>query len=92
MNKILLKIINLKKHYQQKKNVIKALDGISFDIYAGEIIGLLGVNGAGKTTLSAILATLHPPTHGDVLLNGKSIYKNINEYRKIIGFCPQNQI
>ncbi len=41
--------------------------------------------------MSSIIATLHPPTSGDILLNGKSIYNNIIEYRKIIGFCPQEQ-
>ncbi|GAG36551.1 unnamed protein product, partial [marine sediment metagenome] len=59
------------------------------DIYRGEIISLLGVNGAGKTTLSAILATLHPPTEGDVIFNERSIYDDINTYRRHIGYCPQ---
>jgi len=58
-------------------------------IYQGEILGLLGVNGAGKTTLSSIITTLHPPTAGDLLFQGQSIYKNINHYRKHVGFCPQ---
>jgi len=89
MENILLKITHLKKYYQVGKQIIKALDDVSFDIHKGEIIGLLGVNGAGKTTLSSILATLHPPTEGDVHINGQSIYKDIYEYRKIIGFCPQ---
>jgi ABC-2 type transport system ATP-binding protein len=49
------------------------------------------VNGAGKTTLSSILATLHPPTSGDILYHGKSIYNDIDAYRMDLGFCPQNQ-
>jgi ABC-2 type transport system ATP-binding protein len=89
MQKILLKINDLKKYYKGNKQTIKALDGITFNIFEGEIIGLLGVNGAGKTTLSSILATLHPATSGEVLFNDKSIYDNLNSYRKIIGFCPQ---
>jgi ABC-2 type transport system ATP-binding protein len=86
MNNSFIKILNLEKQYP---GGVKALNKISLDIYEGEVLGLLGVNGAGKTTLSSILATLHPPTSGDVLWNGESIYKNINEYRKIIGFCSQ---
>ena len=52
-------------------------------------MALLGVNGAGKTTLSSILATLHPPTSGDVLFNGQSIYSYLSTYRAALGFCPQ---
>lgn len=89
MEKILLTVKNLKKYYQTKNQIIKALDDVSFTIYKSEIIGLLGVNGAGKTTLSTVLATLHPPTSGDILLQGESIYKDIIAYRELIGFCPQ---
>ncbi|MBD3273021.1 ATP-binding cassette domain-containing protein [Candidatus Dependentiae bacterium] len=89
MNKILLQIKKLKKYYKKNKLITRALDGISLDIYAGEILGLLGVNGAGKTTLSSLLATLHPATSGEILFNGKSIYKNICKYREHIGYCPQ---
>ncbi len=90
MENLLLKIENLKKYYFSKKKTTKAIDGISLNIFKGEIIGLLGVNGAGKTTLSSILATIHPPTEGQILdEHGKSIYSDINDYRKMIGFCPQ---
>jgi ABC-2 type transport system ATP-binding protein len=47
------------------------------------------VNGAGKTTLSSIIATLHPPTEGDIECEGVSIYDDIATYRYKIGFCPQ---
>jgi len=42
-----------------------------------------------KTTLSSILTTLIPPTEGDIFYQGHSIYKDLNQYRRIIGFCPQ---
>lgn len=89
MLKILIKIKDLKKEYKSGKKIIKALDGVSLDIYKGEILGLLGVNGAGKTTLSSIIATLHPSTAGDIIFGGRSIYDDINRYRRFIGFCPQ---
>ncbi|MCK4517646.1 ABC transporter ATP-binding protein [Candidatus Babeliales bacterium] len=89
MQNIFLQIKNLKKYFHEKHRTVKALDGVSLDIYQGEILGLLGVNGAGKTTLSSILATLHPPTDGEVLYKNKSIYKDINSYRRLVGFCPQ---
>ena len=85
MNNVLLKINNIKKRYGNNE----ALKGVSLDIYKGEILGLLGVNGAGKTTLSSIIATLHPPTEGDIYYNGKSIYEDVASYRYTIGFCPQ---
>lgn len=85
MDTVLLKIKNVKKFYGTKQ----ALKGVSLEIYKGEIFGLLGVNGAGKTTLSSIIATLHPATEGDIEFEGKSIYKNLAEYRSTLGFCPQ---
>ena len=90
MQNVLLQIKNIKKHYFEKGKLIKeALKSVSFDLKEGEIFGLLGVNGAGKTTLSSIIATLHPATEGDLIYNDKSVYNNLIEYRKIIGFCPQ---
>ncbi len=75
------------KTYSSNNHV--ALKNISLDIAQGEILGLIGVNGSGKTTLSSIIASVIPLTDGDVLYNGKSIYNNITEYRKLIGLCPQ---
>jgi ABC-2 type transport system ATP-binding protein len=85
MNNVLLKIKNIKKRYDTKE----ALKGVSLDIYKGEILSLLGVNGAGKTTLSSIIATLHPPTEGDIEFEGRSIYEDVATYRYKMGFCPQ---
>lgn len=84
-----IEIDSLKKQYTDGKRIKEALKGVSFEIFEGEIFGLLGVNGAGKTTLSSILAGLHPPTSGDVKYKGRSIYEDIISYRRIIGFCPQ---
>jgi branched-chain amino acid transport system ATP-binding protein len=52
---------------------IVALDGVSFKLPAGQILGLIGPNGAGKTTLFNCLSRLYTPTSGDVLFEGKSI-------------------
>lgn len=90
MTKKLLELKGVHKTYFQKKKPLKnAVRGISFDIYEGEVFSLLGVNGAGKTTLSGIMAGLHPPTSGDLLWRGKSIYSDILKYKSIIGLCPQ---
>ena len=52
---------------------IVALDGVSFDMAAGQIVGLIGPNGAGKTTLFNCLSRLYTPDHGDLLFHGVSI-------------------
>jgi ABC-2 type transport system ATP-binding protein len=86
---ILLSIQNITKKFVTSTKTIRALKGVSLDIYQGEILSLLGVNGAGKTTLSSIISSLNPPTSGDILYQGSSIYKDLMNYRKNIGFCPQ---
>ena len=85
MSSVILQTKNVTKHFGDKQ----ALKGVSLDFNQGEILGLLGPNGAGKTTISSIIAALHPPTSGDVYFKGESIYKNIAQYRKALGYCPQ---
>jgi ABC-2 type transport system ATP-binding protein len=89
MSEILFSITDLVKEYPVAAGRKRALDGICFDIYQGEVLGLLGANGAGKTTLSSILATLHPATAGAILFDGKSIHNDVYSYRMQLGFCPQ---
>ncbi len=52
---------------------IVALDGVSFDLHRGQILGLIGPNGAGKTTLFNCLSRLYTPSAGDILFEGRSI-------------------
>jgi ABC-2 type transport system ATP-binding protein len=85
----LLSIENIKKTYITKEKTIEALKGVTLTINRGEVFALLGVNGAGKTTLSSIIATLNPPTSGDLLKDGTSVYHNVLAYRRTFGFCPQ---
>src|SRR4051812_34748987 len=54
---------------------IVALNGISFDMQEGQILGLIGPNGAGKTTLFNCLSRLYQPSRGDITMNGVSILK-----------------
>jgi ABC-2 type transport system ATP-binding protein len=91
MHETLLQVRGLSKIYpgKKKQSEKRALHLASFDLYKGEVFGFLGVNGAGKTTLSSILATMHPPSGGDVLWRGNSIYTQLLDYRRIVGMCPQ---
>lgn len=91
MTQSFLEIVKVSKIYTSGKQQVTALKGISLSLEKGEVFGLLGSNGAGKTTLSSILATLHPATAGDILFEGKSIYADINMFRRSLGFCPQSQ-
>lgn len=89
MNSMLLFAENISKVRLSGKQKKKVIDNVNFSIQHGEIVALLGANGAGKTTLSSLIATVFPPTAGDILFEGKSIYDNICLYRKAIGYCPQ---
>jgi ABC-2 type transport system ATP-binding protein len=81
----ILEATNLEKHYGD----IRAVNGVSFSIEAGEIFSLLGPNGAGKTTTISMLSTLIAPTHGDASIGGYSIRKRSLEVRNLIGVIPQ---
>lgn len=68
----------------------KALDGISFEIKTGEVVGFLGPNGAGKSTMMKIITGFIPPTHGEILVQGYDVVMNSMEVRKLIGYLPEN--
>jgi len=76
---------NLRKSFNEHK----AVNGVSFTIYKGEIFGLLGPNGAGKTTTIRILSTVLEPDYGDVTIGGYSVRGNAEAVRRLIGVCPQ---
>ncbi len=77
----LIKVRNLKKHFPSGKGIftgptawVKAVDGISFDIYPGETLGLVGESGCGKTTAGRTIIRLLEPTGGEVYYNGRNIF------------------
>lgn len=74
--KKLVEIKNLKKHFQlNSKTSLKAVDGLTFDIYRGEILGLVGESGCGKSTTGRTVIQLYEPTEGEVIYNGNRINK-----------------
>lgn len=80
----MLEVKNLSKSYKRKK-VYESIN-LSFD---KGISVLLAPNGAGKTTLMNMIVTLSKPSKGSIRFNGKSIYRMGDEYRKLIGYLPQ---
>ena len=81
MSNISISVKNLVKNYGN----FKAVKGISFDVYEGEIFGLLGPNGAGKSTTLEIIETLREKTSGEVIVDGINLDDNHNKIKKIIG-------
>ncbi len=73
---ILLKIKNLKKHFNVGKNqILKAVDGVSFDIYRGETFGVVGESGCGKSTLGRTIIGLYNATEGSIEYDGIDLTK-----------------
>ena len=71
MSETLLKVENLNVYY----GMIQALKGISFEVYRGEIVSLIGANGAGKTTMMQSVVGIIPKKSGSVIFDGKDITK-----------------
>src|ERR1700754_1956442 len=65
-----------------------AVNDVSFEVYAGEVFGYIGLNGAGKTTSMRILATLDEPTAGDAFVDGFSVVDDLDRVRRRLGFLP----
>jgi ABC-2 type transport system ATP-binding protein len=66
-----------------------ALEDVSFEIRAGEILGLLGSNGAGKSTLLRAAAGLQPPDSGIVTIDGVDVWRDAIEAKRRLGYCPE---
>jgi len=74
-NEKIIEIKNLKKHFSiDRKTVLKAVDGLTFDIHKGETFGLVGESGCGKSTAGRTILNLYKATEGEVLFKGKSVH------------------
>jgi ABC-2 type transport system ATP-binding protein len=79
--KVIISVKDLVKNYGD----FKAVKGISFEVYEGEIFGLLGPNGAGKSTTLEIIETLRNKTSGEIVVDGFNLDESPNQIKKIIG-------
>jgi len=82
----LIKVENLTKRYAAKT----AIEGMSFDVQKGEILGFLGPNGAGKTTTMRIITGFMPASSGSVRVDGFEVFDNPLDVRRRIGYLPEN--
>ena len=84
----LMEVEDLKEHFTirtgfMKTTLLKAVDGVSFQIKPGETLGLVGESGCGKTTVGRTLLHLYKPTGGRILFNGNEVNSgNIKTYRR----------
>jgi ATP-binding cassette subfamily A (ABC1) protein 3 len=84
-----VQIRNLRKVYSGGK---VAVEDLTLDLYEDHITALLGHNGAGKSTTISMLTGLIRPSSGDALIWGHSIRQDMNNIRRTIGVCPQQNV
>ena len=82
----MITVENLTKRYATKT----AIDGMSFQVEKGEILGFLGPNGAGKTTTMRIITGYMPASEGTVRVDGFEVFDNPLDVRRRIGYLPEN--
>src|SRR5262245_5233404 len=83
--RVMLDVQNLRKRFGEKV----AVDGVSFRVGPGEVVGLLGPNGAGKTTTVAMICGLIAPDEGQVLVDGRAFEGDTDPARRKLGLVPQ---
>ena len=82
----MLEIRDVKKYYKKRA----AVDGVSFSLKEGQLLGVIGRNGAGKSTLVSMIATLIRPDGGEILWEGKNIAEHPAAIRAKLGYVPQD--
>ena len=80
--KPLLTVKNLKKYFNTPRGILHAVDDVSFDVYPGETLGLVGESGCGKSTVGNVLMRFLPKTDGDVLFREQDIFSKNKELKK----------
>ena len=82
----MIRIENLVKTFGAKR----AVDGVSFSVEKGEVLGFLGPNGAGKSTTMRMVTGFMPPTSGKVSIGGHDVAESPLEAKRLVGYLPEN--
>src|SRR5712692_4333400 len=82
----MIKVENLAKSF----GTIRAVNGVSFSVERGEVLGFLGPNGAGKSTTMRMVTGFVPPTEGRVTVGGFDMVENPLPGKRLIGYLPEN--
>lgn len=82
--KVLLKVEHLEQYFKMGKNTLKAVDDVSFEIYKGEVLGLVGESGCGKTTTGRSIIRLYDITGGSIYFDGERIAAGTRPYKQAI--------
>ena len=82
--KVLLRVEHLSQHFKLGNHVLRAVDDVNFEIYKGEVFGLVGESGCGKTTTGRTIIRLYDATGGSVYFDGKRIVAGTFEYKNAI--------
>src|SRR5688572_20872816 len=82
----MIRIDNLVKSFGPKR----AVDGVSFAVERGEVLGFLGPNGAGKSTTMRMITGFMPPTAGKVTVGGHDVSEAPLQAKRLIGYLPEN--
>jgi ABC-2 type transport system ATP-binding protein len=82
----MIEVRNLSKRYGE----VVAVDGVSFSVERGEVVGFLGPNGAGKTTTMRMLTGFLPPTDGEASIAGHDIFGDPLAARRAVGYLPES--
>ena len=85
-NALMIKIENLAKSFGAKR----AVDGISFTVERGEVVGFLGPNGSGKSTTMRMITGYYAPSGGSVSVGGYDVVESPLEAKRLIGYLPEN--
>lgn len=89
--KKILEVKHLKQYFKNGRNVTKAIDDVSFDIYEGETFGLVGESGSGKTTTGRSILQLYKPTSGEIIFEGKNV-ENLKSRADKLAFTRDAQM